>query len=713
MNPGHNRFMQPQAPPLRTKKPKSVLRTHKSAFFLIAFYVAIILTSWIVTARLSFRPLTKPSWTYAPGISYKDYKLMQAWARAIPILNAVAAVLAVPIISSVIAQATVVFAQKRHPGQQMSVRQLFTLADRSWGNLGTVLKALWWDEPGHARVNWYLIACTGLVVLGAVQFPLYQLLAPWKEITVTTCVDTSYINYVLGKRTCDFDYRKSTELGYTQIGIDLEPAQIAIVPQRYILPRLRNDLANLRDDQAQSHVWSDPLSGGDTNIGDEGPHGFIAALPRGATTGVLREHIMRLNSTVSCTSLDVSEFPANCSGENPFQASLEYRGYFELGNVHNGDSFGPLLEKWPIIGSSPDEYQFHDYMGLDWTGGSREGDYVPSEEDTKLGGASPVPDSRTWRDDPYAPETYTNMSGPLITSVLALFGPASWLNGLANLTSARDEDRNTLDTLNSDQPAVLSSLCDALPFRHFTFSPLGDTYGHEDCGNSMLRLMMTYSDHMSRWSQNTTAESRLSAAMLLANQAALTSHAQGILPWQRDTGREIYTAPGIKVRKPDVSLPSLIILSVIVGVQILGLLWLGCWIFMWPTWTRTLNAMAIARVAASIDRSLLPPLGIVGQNDWEKLAHVDGLIGVELHEVATEQLRGTGTVLSENATDEDIEMRALSVASTVGKMPASEAVPASAGRRAIVSLGLGGPGLISKKWGKQDQSVSSRDHTYA
>jgi hypothetical protein len=332
--------------------------------------------------------------------------------------------------------------------------------------------------------------------------------------------------------------------------------------------------------------------------------------------------------------------------------------------------------------------------------------------DTARGGARPVPDTRTWRDDRYAPETYTNMSGPLMTSVLALFGPGSWLDGLANLTSARDEDRDTLDTLNSDQPALLSALCDAVPFGQFTFSSLSDTYGHEDCGNSMLRLMMTYSDHMSRWSSNTTAESRLNVAMFLANQAALTSHTAGILPWQTDTGREIYTAPGIKVSKPDVSLPSLIILSIIVGLQILGLLWLGCWIAMRPTWTRTLDAMAIARVAASLDPGLLPPFRTLGQKDWEKLARVDGLVGAQVQEAHPEQQQGSGAVRGVD-TDGDIETRALSVASTVGKEPASETVPASTANRATMELGLGAPGLVSKRWGKQAKPIPSLDHTYA
>ncbi|KAJ4369546.1 hypothetical protein N0V86_009382 [Didymella sp. IMI 355093] len=335
--------------------------------------------------------------------------------------------------------------------------------------------------------------------------------------------------------------------------------------------------------------------------------------------------------------------------------------------------------------------------------------------DTDRGGAIPIPDRNTdWRDDSFPVRTYTNMSGPLMTSVLALFGPESWLNGLANLTSARDEDRDTLETMYADRPALLASLCNATPFGHFR-SSAGNTYAHAGCTESMFRLMMTYSDYMSGWSRNATAADRLGTAMTLANQAALTSHTLGLLPWARDTGREIYTAPGIRVWKPEVGLASLIILSVIVGLQILGLVALGWWIFMWPTWTRTLDARAIARVAASLDPGLLPPVGTSGQKEWERLAHVDGIVGAQLQEHAVEQQQqqGSGGVVSGSHTDGEIEMRALSVASTVGKEPTSEVVPASAANESTVSLALGARGLVSRRWGKRAQPMPSVDHTYA
>lgn len=265
----------------------------------------------------------------------------------------------------------------------------------------------------------------------------------WEKVTMATCADTRYIDYGLGQRTCDFNLRvrsKFEGLGYTLIGNDLEPAQMAVIPAQYILPRMKRDLAALREYQAQPFTWRDRSA---TTSYGEFPR-FVAAIPEGTTTGVLREHVTRLNSTVSCTSLDMSGFPAMCAGENPFQASLEYRGdydwgksdsnssaidicapgdlgkhpwtvsrnrqelseevflrfsgdeytagvvhctglttrgYFELGNMHNGNTFGPLLDAWPSSGTSLEEHRFHDYMGYDWGSDSQHSTdgYIPSE----------------------------------------------------------------------------------------------------------------------------------------------------------------------------------------------------------------------------------------------------------------------------------------------------------------------------------------------
>ncbi|KAF1925694.1 uncharacterized protein M421DRAFT_69417 [Didymella exigua CBS 183.55] len=535
---------------------------------------------------------------------------------------------------------------------------------------------------------------------------------------------------------------------------------MAIVPQHYILPRMRNDLATLSGGQGHPYIWNDPSTYGGSAVRYEDLGEFVAALPSKTTTGALREHIMRLNSTASCTSVDMSAFPATCAGGNPFQASLQYkalydwgnsdanisavdicapgdlgrhpwtlsrnrqelseevflkitgdnyrngvihctgqttRGYFELGNVHNGGAFGPLLEKWPSGGSSLAEYQFHDYMRSEWIGESQydQGGYLPPRPNNTLA---------------YPPRTYTNTSGPLMTSIVALFGATSWAHSLANLTSSRDEDAKTLQTTYADRPGLLTSLCAGLPF-----AKPGDTYGEVICASSLLHLMSTYSDHMVGWGLNETAATRLSTAMSLANQAALTAHTTGLLPWSRSTGREIYAAPGIVVSKPTVSLPGLVILSAVVAAHVFGLLCLALWILRYPTWTRTLDARAVARIVAHMDGSVFPALRTTGQADWEALAHVSGLVGAEPHDDMVEQRGSSGTVHARAAEvememDMEIEMRALSVASTVGKQATSEVAPAST-NASRVTLGLGAPGVIAGRWGKQ--VVASAEHADA
>jgi hypothetical protein len=287
-----------------------------------------------------------------------------------------------------------------------------------------------------------------IALTGAVQYPLYQLLAPWQAITVPTCADTAYIRgtgYIT--EHCDFqeklsDGRSYLKKSYVEIGADLEPAQMAAIPASHALALVKTDLSKVSQKTVQPNLWREPGAKDSpdhsrySSLGDV--TGFVAGLPADTTTGVLREHIMRLNSSVSCVSKSTSEYPATCSGSSPVQASYSYdggfepvtadicapgnseispwrpdrnlqeiseevyfkitgfslgadmtihctarttRGYFELGNTHNGGSFGPLLEKWPH-----DEYpygvlKFNDYFGFEAKASNNyTNPYIPSEE---------------------------------------------------------------------------------------------------------------------------------------------------------------------------------------------------------------------------------------------------------------------------------------------------------------------------------------------
>lgn len=84
-----------------------------------------------------------------------------------------------------------------------------------------------------------------------------------------------------------------------------------------------------------------------------------------------------------------------------------------------------------------------------------------------------------------------------------------------------------------------------------------------------------------------------------------------------------------------------IVLSIIVGVQSIGLLWPGWFIQMWLEWTRRLDAMAVARVAASLDAALLQPFKVTRPRETKKLSQFDGPVGAQIIESTGQDHGGT------------------------------------------------------------------------
>lgn len=220
------------------------------------------------------------------------------------------------------------------------------------------------------------------------------------------------------------------------VGYDPEPADIATVRYNQVIQEVMSSLSTFSDLDQQPYLWADPsyLTNDTTAVSDpmprqrmhywtdvmNDPNFFVTALPNGTTTGVLREHALRLNSSVQCERIPRDEFPSPCPGRLPFTTSFsnseidirvcapgEYgvnpwtlsrnrqditeqlfldvdsrssnrfltesftlhctastsRGYFELGNYRNRQVYGPLLDKWP----SQEELKsdFNDQLSLD------------------------------------------------------------------------------------------------------------------------------------------------------------------------------------------------------------------------------------------------------------------------------------------------------------------------------------------------------------
>ena len=187
-------------------------------------------------------------------------------------------------------------------------------------------------------------------------------------------------------------------------------------------------------------------------------------------------------------------------------------------------------------------------------------------------------------------------------------------------------------------------------------------------------------------------ETLLHIGLFAANRALLTFYAPNVDgdPVKRAAiwrGRTIRSSPGQSVQKPVVSTVALIVLSILLGLQMLGLAYLAYYICHVPTWTGALDALAMARIGQSVaHQGVLPPIGPVTRKDIDALRDVDGLVGI----VATEdEPEGSHTRLTpNNASGTDVsEMELQPLGNKGAYMKVEEQTP-------LIQLGLGAPGVI-------------------
>lgn len=115
---------------------KPPLRYPKSPIYLLVFYLPLLLLPWIISCILSKRPIGAPSYLDQQGsLDHKTVELIPKWTEAMRILNSIATLITIPTISALLARAAVVYCQRRSENQKLSLRQMFSLADRGWMNV--------------------------------------------------------------------------------------------------------------------------------------------------------------------------------------------------------------------------------------------------------------------------------------------------------------------------------------------------------------------------------------------------------------------------------------------------------------------------------------------------------------------------------------------------------------------------------------------------
>jgi hypothetical protein len=151
---------------------KKPLLGYRGAFpkYLFLVYIPLLVIPWVFTCILSTRPLTGSSY-YEPSGKYssKDIAKFSAVWQAVRVLTSLTSLLTIPIISGVLAQAAVIYTQRRKAKQELSLRQLFAIADRGWSNISIIFRSIKFSDQPHKRTGFgstFLYMGAGLLLLG-------------------------------------------------------------------------------------------------------------------------------------------------------------------------------------------------------------------------------------------------------------------------------------------------------------------------------------------------------------------------------------------------------------------------------------------------------------------------------------------------------------------------------------------------------------------
>ncbi|PVI00149.1 hypothetical protein DM02DRAFT_487798, partial [Periconia macrospinosa] len=288
------------------------LKHHYPVIWLIVLYIPLLFVPWVATVVLTYRPISRSTYYYPNGFNMDEYKQMQSWVTAIDVLNSIASLLAVPVVSFIIAQTAVIFSQRRAPARQLSVRDIFALADRAWTDTSVLMKLVRAKGHGSRAFNGFIAMASGFLFVSAVQPPLYQILADWKSINIPSGI--------LGKtRISDtgFEIHRDRRI----IGQDFEPAQMEMIPHATVLQSVQSELSSFPQGDAVNSLINARY--GDSASRQMTVPAFFAALPYNTTTGTMRYHAMRYNSSIVCEVLSKDRFPSSCTGGKPYETSIK------------------------------------------------------------------------------------------------------------------------------------------------------------------------------------------------------------------------------------------------------------------------------------------------------------------------------------------------------------------------------------------------------
>lgn len=451
------------------------------------------------------------------------------------------------------------------------------------------------------------------------------------------------------------DTAMSSVLG---LGAQVTPQYLRALPNDTVMGNIVSSTITGRLDDKQPFLWS--LDQSSSSIISVGQHlnksslfdaipttQFIATFPVGTDTGLLRYLALRLNLSVSCDLVPQTDFPSQCPGASPLNQTftninfstsspfgdvdhpryraricapgdifsspwmdtlnrqdiseevwIDYQwtsssadigvsadkdrnftqhcygnstlGFFELPNYWNGHVIGPLLDR--ILRNGPN---------LTYRNGDPSQSTAGSISDIQYG----VP-------------------GPFLTAILAIFGPNSFFTA----TAASSNYTSTYTTLQ---------LCAQLryPFTSLANSPISQKFDIDwKPGNANLDCLTSHNPYgltyplltaLMNWMPNFGNKDTAIAALTLTTYAA--GNAILSMGTARDpNANDVSSSPGTSIQRPTISLAGIIVVSLLLVIQILGLLILALYSSRSVGWTASLDSFAMLRIGLGLGRPICP-----------------------------------------------------------------------------------------------------------
>jgi hypothetical protein len=244
------------------------------------------------------------------------YVKNEQWYRTTRVVQSIVSVLTIPLTSTVCSSAAVVFVQHNRQSFGLSIRQVMTLADKGWLDPKTYVRIFplftssGWKRYGSS----FLLVAIVLNIFGSAISPVQELFL--NTNTIKTATSPQMVEFL-------FDFAdKFTILG--------DPKNINYTN---LIPAItRSALTTATNTQPQVQLWqgagytcnvldidgdgSVPFSCGRGNTFNnmstmQDP--FLAEVPDGFNTGLIRQFIPRINSTANYVQISENEYPTGCS----------------------------------------------------------------------------------------------------------------------------------------------------------------------------------------------------------------------------------------------------------------------------------------------------------------------------------------------------------------------------------------------------------------